>query len=64
MCNASQLAKWCLDLISRNFVAFQQRAEFKTLEEENLKYVTENRWPPVSYLDELEKYKAQWGEKA
>ncbi|XP_022081978.1 rho-related protein racA-like isoform X2 [Acanthaster planci] len=63
MCNASQLAQWCLDLISRNFVAFQQRAEFKKLEGENLKYVTENRWPPVSYLEELEKYKAQCGEK-
>ncbi|XP_022095620.1 rho-related protein racA-like isoform X2 [Acanthaster planci] len=61
--NASQLAQWCLDLISRNFVAFRKRAEFKKLEGENLKYVTENRWPPVSYLDELEKYKAQCGEK-
>ncbi|XP_022095615.1 rho-related protein racA-like isoform X2 [Acanthaster planci] len=61
--NASQLAQWCLDLISRNFVAFQQRAEFKKLKGENLKYVTENRWPPVSYLEELEKYKAEWGKK-
>ncbi|XP_022081981.1 rho-related protein racA-like [Acanthaster planci] len=63
MCNASQLAQWCLDLISRNFVAFQQRAEFKKLEGENLKYVTENRWPPASYLKKVEKYKAQWGKK-
>ncbi|XP_022081983.1 rho-related protein racA-like [Acanthaster planci] len=63
MCNASQLAEWCLGLISRNFVAFQQRAEFKKLEGENLKYVTENRWPPASYLKKVEKYKAQWGKK-
>ncbi|XP_038076722.1 rho-related protein racA-like isoform X2 [Patiria miniata] len=63
MHNATQLAAWCLHFISSNFMAFKQRAEFKTLEGENLKYISENRWPPVSYLEELEKYNAKYGQK-
>ncbi|XP_038077469.1 rho-related protein racA-like isoform X3 [Patiria miniata] len=63
MYNTTQLAAWCLHFISSNFLAFQQRAEFKTLEGENLKYVSENRWPPVSYLEAMEKYNAKYGQK-
>ncbi|XP_038076724.1 rho-related protein racA-like [Patiria miniata] len=63
MYNATQLATWCLHFISSNFMAFKQRAEFKTLEGENLKYISENRWPPVNYLEELEKYNANCGQK-
>ncbi|XP_022081979.1 rho-related protein racA-like [Acanthaster planci] len=61
--NANQLATWCLHFISSNFMAFQKRAEFKMLEGENLKYITEHRWPPVSYLEALEKYNAKYGKK-
>ncbi|XP_038076186.1 rho-related protein racA-like isoform X2 [Patiria miniata] len=63
LCNATQLATWCLHFISSNFMAFKQWAEFKMLEGENLKYISENRWPPVSYLEAMEKYNANYGQK-
>ncbi|XP_038077466.1 rho-related protein racA-like isoform X1 [Patiria miniata] len=63
MYNTTQLAAWCLHFISSNFMAFKQRAEFKMLDGENLKYISENRWPPVSYLEAMEKYNAKYGQK-
>ena len=63
MYNAKQLAAWCLHFISSNFIAFQQRSEFQTLEGENLDYVNEHRWPPVSYLEAVKKYQAKYGKK-
>lgn len=54
--HAPQLANFCLHFISSNYQPMKKRAEFKTLTEENLKYVEENQWPPISYLKELEIY--------
>ncbi|XP_048237534.1 rho-related protein racA-like [Haliotis rufescens] len=54
--NAAQLSKWCLHFISSNYIAFSKRSEFIMLKGDNKVYVEENRWPPVAYLKELEKY--------
>ena len=34
----------------------KKREEFKLLDGENLKYIEEHQWPPLSYLKELEEY--------
>jgi small GTP-binding protein len=54
--NAQQLAKFCLHFIATNYGPMKQRAEWKKLEGDNLKWVEENQWPPKSYLKELEEY--------
>ena len=33
------------------------RPEFKLLQGENLVYVDEHKWPPLSYLEEEEEYR-------
>lgn len=40
-----------------------KRPEFATLTGDNLKYVEENQWPPVSYLKQLEEYEKAVGGK-
>lgn len=62
--NANQLADWSLFFISSNYIAFEKRAEFPQLTGENRKHVEENRWPPVSYLEELEQYNKKYGSKS
>ncbi|XP_060562983.1 rho-related protein racA-like [Ruditapes philippinarum] len=62
--NAKQLADWCLFFISSNYIAFEQRKEFSQLKGENKKQVVENRWPPVSYLQEVEEYNKKYGDKS
>lgn len=62
-CNAIQLAKWCLFFIASNYLAFVKRQEFTQLLGENKEYVEENRWPPVSYLKEVEEYQKKYGNK-
>jgi len=59
--NASQLEKFCLHFISSNYQPMKKREEFKMLKGENLKYVEENQWPPVSYLKELEEFEKTKG---
>jgi len=54
--NALQLAQFCLHFISTNYLPFSKRPEFRKLEGENLNYIETHRWPPVSYLKELEEY--------
>ncbi|XP_071101389.1 rho-related protein racA-like [Haliotis cracherodii] len=54
--NAAQLSKWCLHFISSNYIAFSQRPEFNMLKGDNEVYVEENRWPPLSYIIEVEEY--------
>ncbi|XP_045160594.2 rho-related protein racA-like isoform X2 [Mercenaria mercenaria] len=61
--NAKQLADWCLFFVSSNYIAFEQRKEFSQLKGENKKHVEENRWPPVSYLKEVEEYNKKYGDK-
>nr|KAG5696138.1 hypothetical protein BaRGS_026497 [Batillaria attramentaria] len=64
--NAKQLSNWCLHFISTNYIAFEMREEFSVLTGENRRHVDENRWPPLSYLQEVEEYgkkMAEAGEK-
>ncbi|KAK7482452.1 hypothetical protein BaRGS_00026269 [Batillaria attramentaria] len=64
--NARQLSNWCLHFISTNYIAFEKREEFSVLTGENRRHVNENRWPPLSYLQEVEEYEkkmAEAGEK-
>jgi len=56
--NANQLATFCLHFIATNYQPMKNRAEFKTLEGDNLKYVEENQWPPISYLKQLKEYES------
>lgn len=54
--NADQLANFCLHFISNNYEPFSCRPEFKKLKGKNLEYIEEHRWPPLSYIKELEIY--------
>lgn len=54
--NADQLERWCLHFIASNFLSFIERIEFSLLTGDNLKYVEKNRWPPLSYLEEVKEY--------
>ena len=56
MHNACQLSDWCLHFISTNFTAFTRQSKFNLLQDDNLLYVEEHQWPPVSYLKEVEEY--------
>jgi len=62
-CNAKQLSDFCLHFISSNYQPMKKRPEWELLIEENIKYVEEHQWPPVSYLKELEKYEKLTGKK-
>jgi len=62
--NANQLAQFCLHFIYSNYQLMKKREEWKTLEGENMKYIEENQWPPVSYLKELEVYEKLIGAKS
>jgi len=54
--SAKQLELWCLHFISTNYIAFEKRPDFDKLTGTNLEYVETNRWPPVSYLNEVKEY--------
>jgi Rho family protein len=54
--NAEQLSNWCLHYTSTHFVSFKKKPEFACLTGDNLTYVEKHRWPPVDYLDELNKF--------
>jgi Rho family protein len=56
--NAGQLVKWCLFFISSNYDAFTRRKEWPQLQHDHRQYVDQHRWPPVSYLKEVEQYEA------
>jgi len=55
-CNANQLAEFCLHFLSVNYGPMKKRLEWKKLEGQNMSFVEEHQWPPVSYLKELEVY--------
>jgi hypothetical protein len=46
---ASQLSAWCLHFISSNYVIFKDKEDFSKLTGENLDYVNQHQWPPLSY---------------
>ncbi|WAR24339.1 RACA-like protein [Mya arenaria] len=62
--NASQIANWCLFFIASNYLAFEKRPEFPQLKGDNKNYVEENRWPPLSYLKDVEEYDRKYGSKS
>jgi len=59
--NANQLAQFCLHFIASNFQPMKKRPEFSMLGAENLVYIEEHQWPPLSYLKELEEYERLTG---
>jgi len=59
--NAPQLAQFCLHFIASNFQPMKKRKEFSELKDENLRYLEEHQWPPISYLKELEEYEKATG---
>ena len=40
---------------------FESTEEFDLVQGENKEYVNEHRWPPLSYLKELEEYEKKAG---
>ena len=62
--NATQLSSWCLFFISSNYLSFEKRSEFPQLKGDNRVHVEENRWPPVTYLKEVEAYEKKHGSKS
>jgi Rho family protein len=64
--NAHQLAKFCLHFVASNYHPIKKRPEFNQLTKENLKFVEENQWPPLSYLKDVETYEKEltkWNEE-
>ena len=61
--NSQQLSQWCLHFISSNYTAFAEKDEFSVLEGENLAYVGEHRWPPLSYLQAVDEYRMKYSSK-
>ncbi len=56
--NASQLSTWCLHFISSNYADFEENEQFLQLDQDNLSYVEEHRWPP--YEAAMNVYKAKY----
>ena len=54
--NAEQLVNWCRFFIASNYEPFKARKEFSLLQGAHKEYVEEHRWPPVSYIKEVEEY--------
>ena len=57
---ASQLSVWCLHFISSNYVIFKDKEGFSKLTGENLEYINEHRWPPLSYEQAMEEYRSKY----
>jgi len=61
--NAKQLEAFCKHFISSNYQPMRKRQEWNLLKGENLKFIEQNQWPPLSYLNELETYEKATGNK-
>jgi Rho family protein len=61
--NAPQLSAWCLHFISSNYLAYHQQDSFSQLTGDNMDYVEQHRWPPVSYEVAMEEYKKKYVEE-
>ena len=48
--------------MASNFLAFEKSEEFQKLTGENLLYVKEHQWPPLSYINAMEEWKEKYGE--
>jgi len=60
--NAKQLEAFLLHFISNNKGPMSKRPEWDLIEGDNLRYIEEHQWPPLSYLKELERYQKEMGE--
>ena len=58
--NARQLSSWSLHFISSNYVVFEPKEEYSLLAGENLDYVNDHRWPPLSYEKAIEEYRQKY----
>ncbi|XP_052093065.1 rho-related protein racA-like isoform X2 [Mytilus californianus] len=54
--NAEQLTRWCLHTISTNYDKFNNTEQFSQLSDKTKKHIETHRWPPLSYLQEMEKF--------
>ena len=59
--NAQQLCGWCQHFISSNYSVFETKEEFSQIPEEVMEYVSQHRWPPISYLEALKEYQSKYG---
>jgi hypothetical protein len=55
--DAQQLVAFMNHFCCTNFGPVSQRADFAKLSAANKKHITENQWPPLSYLQQVEDYK-------
>jgi hypothetical protein len=39
---------WCLHFISSNYVVFKDKEEFSQLVGDNMDYISQHQWPPLS----------------
>jgi len=62
--NADQLSGFLLHFISSNYLAFESTERFQHLTGDNLSYVEEHRWPPLSYIKAMEEWKEKYGEES
>ena len=60
--NGDQLSGFLLHFVASNFLAFEKTEEFQKLTGENLSYVKEHQWPPLSYINAMEEWKEKYGE--
>ncbi|EDO36553.1 predicted protein [Nematostella vectensis] len=60
--NADQLAQWCRHFIASNYSVFESTGDLHLLQGDDVDFVQENRWPPLSYIRELEEYEAKMNE--
>lgn len=51
-----------LHFVASNYVAFEDSEHFSLLEGENLAFVQEHRWPPLSYYRQMEEYQEKYGD--
>ena len=61
--NASQLSAWCLHFVSSNYVVFKDKEEFSELTGDNMDYINQHRWPPLSYEQAMEEYRKKYPNK-
>ena len=57
--NAKQLPNWCLHFIANNYEFFESRDEFWELTADHLAFMEVHQWPPISYHQDLARYKAE-----
>lgn len=49
--------------MSSNYAVFEGKEEFSLITGDNLAYVNEHRWPPLSYYQAIEEYRKTYGKE-